>query len=65
VLLNLLKKEDYFLEQGRLHCSFVPLMGIKNVSVTNDLQELVISNQRIKTSKSPRKGERDSLFSTT
>lgn len=65
LLLNLLKKEDHFLEIGRLHCSFVPLKGIKNVPVTNDLQELVIRNQRIRISKSPRKGERDSLFSTT
>ncbi len=65
LLLTLLKRDGYFEEVSRLLCSFVPMKGIKEAHITDDLDQLIQSDQRIKIYPSDAKGERDSVFSTT
>lgn len=65
LLLTLIKEEDHFREVNRLLCSFVPMKGEKEAHITSDLDHLVQDKHRIKIYPADRKGERDSLFSTT
>lgn len=65
LLLTLVKRPDHFEEISRLLCSFVPMKGQKKAHVTNDLDLLIQSDDRIQIYPSHLKGDRDSLFSTT
>lgn len=65
LLLTLVKRLNHFEETSRLLCSFVPMKGQKEATPSDDLDELILAQERIHIYPSPSKGERDSLFSTT
>jgi protein-L-isoaspartate(D-aspartate) O-methyltransferase len=65
LLLLMEKKNDYFEEISRVHCSFVPMKGEKSAQPSQDLSPLAYSDKKIKIYQNSSTEGKDSVFSYT